>query len=241
MINSRALVVGVALLTLPVAAEAQSLREKLLQGAEKIQEGSESIKEGATIAGDAAKEGANQIAGQVEDSINSSVDLLTNEATPEETRAELDAMAKATFERLLEEQPESATLIDQSAGVAVFDTRKLVIANIAAGAGRGVAVSLNDREPIYMIMGTAGLGVSLGVGGFETQVVMLFENAEDFDDFVTNGYDATADAGTMFGDEKTSLNMAFVKGRAIFYVTDQGWKAAATAAGTKYMADPTLN
>ncbi len=228
------IVVAASLLACTTMVNAQYLRDKLLQGADMM-------KEGASIAGYAVVEGAGQVATQLEESVNSSVDLLTNEATPEETRAELDAMAKATFQRLLAEQPETASLIDRSVGAAVFDTRKLVIAGIAAGAGRGVAVARDERRPIYMVMGSGGLGLSLGVGGFETKVVILFESDADFDEFVTAGYDATADAGTMFGDEKTNLSMAFVEGRAIFYITDQGWKASATAAGTKYWIDPTLN
>ncbi len=241
MLILRTIALSASLFAFAVAVNAQSFRDKLLQGVEKVQEGADLVKEGASIAGDAAIEGAGRIAGQVEDSIESSIDLLTNEATPEATRAELDEMARATFERLLTEQPETASLIERSAGVAVFDTRKLVIGGVAAGTGRGVAVSRDERLPIYMIMGSAGVGLSLGVGGFETKVVILFERQDDFDAFVTTGYDATADAGTMFGDEKTSLNKTFVDGRAIFYITDQGWKASATAAGTKYWVDPTLN
>ena len=53
-----------------------------------------------------------------------------------------------------------------------------------------------------------------------------------FDEFVTLGYDATAEAGSMFGDEKAEIGVRFVDGRAIFVLTKQGWKVSATAAGT---------
>jgi hypothetical protein len=66
-----------------------------------------------------------------------------------------------------------------SAGHAVFDTRRQVVLGLAAGAGRGVAVSKTGDPPVYMNMGTAGVGVSFGVGGLETQVVMFFENEWD--------------------------------------------------------------
>ena len=56
-----------------------------------------------------------------------------------------------------------------------------------------------------MNMATAGVGMSLGLGGFETQVVILFEDAWDFDEFVSMGYDATAEAGSMFGDAKSDI------------------------------------
>ena len=92
-----------------------------------------------------------------------------------------------------------------------------------------------------MNMATAGVGMSLGLGGFETQVAILFQDEWDFDEFVTLGYDATAEAGSMFGDEKAEIGVRFVDGRAIFVLTKQGWKVSATAAGTRYWADANLN
>ena len=92
-----------------------------------------------------------------------------------------------------------------------------------------------------MNMGTAGVGMSLGIGGFETQIAILFKDAWDFSEFVTSGYDATAEAGSMFGEEKAELGIRFVDGRAIFVMTKQGWKVSATAAGTRYWVDENLN
>jgi lipid-binding SYLF domain-containing protein len=191
------------------------------RGASKVQEG---------IAG---------AAGRIGESVDSSVVLMTNEPTPQETRAKLDAMA---LTRLFAEQPEAAGLFDSSAGYAVFDTRKLVLFGLTAGTGRGVAVSrTEDARRIYMNMATGGVGMSLGLGGFETQIIILFKNAWDFDEFVAMGYDATAEAGSMFGDEKAEIGVRFVDGRAIFVLTKQGWKVSATAAGTKYWVDGSLN
>ena len=96
-------------------------------------------------------------------------------------------MAGETLARLFVEQPEAADLFELGAGYAIFDTRKLVLFGVAAGAGRGVAVSRTDDERIYMNMGTAGVGMSLGIGGFESQVAILFEDEWDFNEFVTMG------------------------------------------------------
>ena len=153
----------------------------------------------------------------------------------------LSRASEAALTRLFVEQPEAADLFEMSAGYAVFDTRKLVLFGLAAGAGRGVAISRTDDKRIYMNMGTAGVGMSLGIGGFETQVVLLFQEEWDFNEFVTMGYDATAEAGTMFGEDKAEFGVRFVDGRAIFVLTKQGWKVSATAAGTKYWADQNLN
>jgi lipid-binding SYLF domain-containing protein len=204
-------------------AEAQTLRERLQKGAAQVQEG------------------AAGLADRIDQSVQSSVDLMTNEPTPQETRDELDAMAIETLARLFDERPQTGALFDRSAGYAVFDTRKVVLFGLAAGAGRGVAASLTDEARVYMNMGTAGVGMAWGVGGFESQVVIFFEDAAAFETFVTYGYDATAEAGTMLGADRAEMGVRFVDGRAIFVLTNQGWKVSATAAGTKYWADPTLN
>jgi hypothetical protein len=152
--------------TLAAGSQAQSLRERMQQGVSKVQQG------------------AVGAAGRIGESVDSSVDLMTNEQTPQETRTKLDAMADETLVRLFAEQPEAAELFELSAGYAVFDTRKLVLFGLAAGAGRGVAVSRTENpRHIYMNMATGGVGMSLGLGGFETQVAILFKDEWDFDEF----------------------------------------------------------
>jgi hypothetical protein len=212
------------LVLLPVAgAEAQSLGDRLKSGANKVQRG---------------VSGAGKAIGNT---VDSTVDLFSDKETPEATRAMLDTMANDTLSRLFDEKPEARTLYESGSGYAVFDTRKLVLVGLAAGAGRGVAVSSDDMQRVYMNMGTAGVGLSLGIGGFESQIVFFFQDDADFNDFVTNGYDATAEAGSMFGDDKNDLGVRFQNGRAVFVLTKQGWKISATAAGTRYWADSDLN
>jgi hypothetical protein len=205
-------------------------------------DGMKRFQRGAAAVGRGAASAVGTVVKSVDNSIEGSVDLFRNEATVEATRAELDSMAAATLERLLNEQPTARELYHMSAGYAVFDTRRLVVLGLAAGAGRGVAVLKSGGLPIYMNMGTAGVGFSFGVGGFETQVVMLFENEWDLLEFTRNGYDATAQAGAMMDEEKAEAFVAgFTNGRAIFFLTKRGWKVSATAAGTKYWRDADLN
>jgi lipid-binding SYLF domain-containing protein len=202
---------------------AQSLAERLSRGADAVVEGATGLVESAG------------------DTVGSTVDLFSDGATPQEARAALDAMAAETLAALFAEQPDARTLYEQSVGHAVFDSRRVVIVGVAAGGGRGVAVPHDGSAPTYMNMGTAGVGLSFGLGGFDTQVVILFEDAARYRDFVTNGYDATAEAGSMFGDQEATAGVRFVGGRAIFHVTDSGWKVSATATGTRYWPDPDLN
>jgi len=214
--------------SVPSAGIAQTLKEGVEKGLSGIKDGVEKVGEGAA-----------SVAGSIGDTVDSTVDLATKEPTPEETRAKLDAMAAETLDRLFTDQPEAKELFDASQGHAVFDTRKVTLVGFT-GAGRGVAISPSE-ERTYMGMGTAGVGLAFGIGGFESQMVILFEEAAGFENFVVNGYDATAEAGTMFGDEKSGADMRFADGRAVFVLTKRGWRVAASFAGTKYWADASLN
>jgi hypothetical protein len=84
MSHLRSLITGTAVLVCLAASgvETQSLGDRLRQGA------------------DAVKEGATGIAGRAEDTIGSTVDLFTDEATPQQTRVALGAMATETLAEL---------------------------------------------------------------------------------------------------------------------------------------------
>ncbi len=223
------LIAAIALCCAGSFAQAQSLGDRLNQGLQKVGEGAAKV-----------GEGAGKIVDSVGESLDSTAELMSNDADPQDTRDRLDAMAAETLNRLFEEQPEARDLYDISAGHAVFDTRKVTLVGFTGGGGRGVAVS-EDGARTYMNMGTAGVGAAFGIGGFESQVVMIFQDTQSFQTFVTVGFDATAEAGTMFGDDKESLEFRFEDGRAIFVLTKRGWRVSATAAGTKYWADQSLN
>ncbi|MCG6861153.1 MAG: hypothetical protein LJE70_07755 [Chromatiaceae bacterium] len=165
---------------------------------------------------------------------------LRDEATPEETRAKLDAMAETTLARLFAEQPASRELFDRSAGYAVFDRREASF-YVVAGYGRGVAVNRQDDARTYMKMATAGAGMSFGIGGFDTQLVILFEDSDQFAQFVVEGLDASAQVGTMTGEKQDQLTLRYDEGKAVFVLTEKGWKIAAKLTGSRYWPDESLN
>lgn len=67
-----------------------------------------------------------------------------------------------------------------------------------------------------MKMATTGTGMSFGIGGWESQLVILFESNTDFEKFADMGLDATAEAGAMVGDDKEQLSHRFNEGKAVF-------------------------
>ena len=207
------------------------------------------LKEGATKAAKAvgettgsAVDAAGEVAGKATNAVKEGVNAegLTDEATPAATREKLDAMAKATLTRLFEDQPGSRKLFDESAGYAVFDKREASF-YVVAGYGRGVALDAKSGSRIYMKMATTGAGLSFGLGGFASQLVILFQNDAEFQKFITQGLDATAEVGAMAGDEKEQLAMQFNEGKAMFVLTGKGWKVAAKLTGSRYWPDDELN
>lgn len=209
-----------------LAISATSVNAQLLDG----------LKQGAETVGDIAGKAAGAVTGTIESTQKS----LGNEATPAQTREKIDAMAAETLQRLFADQPDSRALYERSAGYAVFDKREASF-YVVAGYGRGVAVDRQTDARTYMKMATTGAGLSFGLGGFATQMVILFETEALLERFITQGLDATAEVGAMTGEEKDQLALRFNDGKAVFVLTGKGWKIGAKLTGSRYWPDETLN
>lgn len=227
----------VCLLLLPVMGSAGSLFDKITESAGNA---AEAIGDATESAVDKTGELAGKATDAVNDTVESTKKSLRDEETPQATRAKLDVMAEQTLERLFAEQPESRALYDQSSGYAIFDAREASF-YVVAGYGRGVAVNLKSDSRVYMKMATAGAGLSFGIGGWESQMVILFENDADFNEFIEQGLDATAEAGTMAGEDKEQLSYRFNEGKSVFILTKKGWKVGAKLTGSRYWPDEDLN
>lgn len=92
-----------------------------------------------------------------------------------------------------------------------------------------------------MEMATTGAGLSFGLGGFKSQLVILFQNNSEFAKFIAQSLDATAEVGAMAGDGKDQLALRFNEGKAVFVLTGKGWKIGAKLTGSRYWPDEELN
>ncbi|NRB34123.1 MAG: hypothetical protein HRU31_05155 [Rhodobacteraceae bacterium] len=92
-----------------------------------------------------------------------------------------------------------------------------------------------------MKMATGGLGLSFGFGGFNSKLVILFETPQAFDSFIEHGLDATAQGAAQAGDDGRDTMAWFQDGRAVYVLTQDGWRVSANLAGTKYWPDTKLN
>ncbi len=221
----------------PMVVNAEISFDSLKEGAAKA---ANAVGETTESAVNAAGEVAGKATGAVKGSVDSATEGLTDEATPEATRAKLDGMAETTLERLFAEEPGSRALFDQSAGYAVFDKREASF-YVVAGYGRGVAVDAMTGARVYMKMATTGAGFSFGLGGFASQLVILFEDSAGLQEFVAQGLDASAEVGAMAGEEKEQLGLRFDDGKAVFVLTGKGWKVGAKLTGSRYWPDDELN
>ena len=228
--------VALLLVLAPPLASAE-LFDSLKEGTAKA---AKAVGDTAKGAVDTAGAAAGKAAGAVKGTVDSTKKSLSDEATPAATRAKLDTMAKTTLRRLFAQEPGSRALFKRSAGYAVFDKREASF-YVVAGYGRGVAVDAKSGSRVYMKMATTGAGLSFGVGGFASQLVILFEDRASFDSFVAEGLDASAAVGAMAGDEKKQVGLRFTDGKAVFVLTGKGWKVAAKLTGSRYWPDETLN
>jgi lipid-binding SYLF domain-containing protein len=151
-------------------------------------------------------------------------------------RAQIDAMARESLERLMNENPEARTIQEKSYGYAVFDTTKVAL-GLSGGGGAGVAVSKNDR--IYMRMATAGVG--LGAGAQNYQVILFFDDKAAFDYFLSEGWNAEASADAGAGDRGTGSIGTTARGITIFKLSDVGLMANMDLSGTRFWKADDLN
>lgn len=153
-------------------------------------------------------------------------------------RAEVDEVAEATLKRLFAENAKAKELYNRAYGWAVFDNTKVAV-GVSGGGGKGVAVKKDSGERIYMKMGTAGVGLGLGVNKY--QVIFFFQDEITARNFIEKGWQADAGATAAAGKEAAEAKTNFVNGLAIYQLTEKGLMANVDIAGTKYWQDSELN
>ena len=156
----------------------------------------------------------------------------------ESKRMKIDETAQETLNTLFASSPKAENLYEISYGWAVFDNLKLAF-GFSGGGGNGVAKVRESGEKTYMQMGTAGIGIGLGVNKY--QVVFLFQDSRTFRNFVETGWQADATASAVAGQTGAEAKTDFSNGLAIYQITDTGLMAHADIAGTKYWKNNKLN
>jgi len=156
----------------------------------------------------------------------------------EAKRMKIDDMAQASLNSVLEGNGKAQALFDTAYGWAAFDNLKIAL-GFSGGGGNGVAINKQTDERTYMKMGTVGVG--LGLGGKQYQVIFFFQDERTFNNFVGKGWTADTSAAAVAGGSSAGVAAGFVNGMAVYQITDKGLMASADISGTKYWKNKKLN
>ena len=163
-------------------------------------------------------------------------------STADERRDKIRVMREAVLADLYKEKPELKAKIKKAAGYAVFSNVgvNLILASFAGG--HGVVVDKKGHET-FMKMGSAGIGLGLGVKDFRG--VFVFHDQAKLDKFIDKGWDFSgqADAAAKSDAKGGQIGGAgnITEGVELYQLTKNGLALQATLQGTKYWKDKDLN
>ena len=154
-----------------------------------------------------------------------------------ERRQDILDMSKAAINDLRKDKS-AAQLIDSAYGHAVFDTTKGGLIVTGAG-GTGVAMHKNGSNPVYMHMGSGGVGLGAGLENFK--FIVLFENEDTYKRFIDGEWSGGATAQAAAGREGAAVVGKFNNGVAVYHITDKGLIAQADVSGVRFWPSDRLN
>ncbi len=170
---------------------------------------------------------------------------LAAKSDPDTERKEIRAMRDSVLAELYKMKPEAKAKISKAAGYAVFTNVGVNVIFASFAGGKGIVVEdglLKDTET-FMKMGSAGVGLGLGIKDF--RAVFVFSDNEKLRAFVEKGWDFSgqADAAAKSDDKGAAVAGAgsVVPGVEVYQITKNGLALQATLQGTKYWKDKDLN
>ncbi|MFZ5495963.1 MAG: YSC84-related protein [Verrucomicrobiota bacterium] len=159
-----------------------------------------------------------------------------------EKRAEIDDMAEGMLDELYKLKPIARDQIKKSAGYAVFSNVGVNLIFASFAGGRGVVVDHRGNRT-YMKMGSAGLGLGLGVKDF--RAVFVFRTRAKLEAFIEKGWDFSGQVDAAAKSDKKGAALAAAETAIpdveIYQITKNGLALQATLQGTKYWKDKDLN
>lgn len=168
---------------------------------------------------------------------------LASYADVKKERKEVLDESKEILQRLYKEKPGTKAKIANAAGYATFSNIGVNVIFISAGGGSGVVHNNKTGKKTYMSMGTAGVGIGLGVKDF--RAVFIFHEQDALESFIKSGWDFSgqADAAAKSGKKGAEGSAAgtIINGVSIYQMTENGLALQATLQGTKYWKDKDLN
>ena len=161
----------------------------------------------------------------------------------EKKRQKVLTMRQEVLVELFETRPQAKAEIDDAEGYAVFSNIGVQVLFIGGGGGRGVVHDNRSDIDTFMKMGTASVGIGLGIKDF--RAVFIFHDRKALESFVNKGWDfaGEADAAARGGDKGGEIGegASFRKKVSVYQFTKNGLALQASLHGTKYWKDKKLN
>lgn len=171
--------------------------------------------------------------------------VLFAKSDADSRRADIREMRDSVLDELYKVHPGAKAKIKKAAGYAVFSNVgiNLVFASFAGGKGVVVKRGTFSDDETFMKMGSAGLGLGLGVKDFRG--VFIFSEVAKLNAFVEKGWDFSGQADAAAKSDQKGGSVAgaatVIPGVEIYQITKNGLALQATLQGTKYWKDKNLN
>ncbi|HEY5657672.1 MAG TPA: YSC84-related protein [Myxococcota bacterium] len=166
--------------------------------------------------------------------------------SPEAKRKYVRDMRADTLKELFEMRPAVRAKLERAVGYGVFSNLETKIMVVGGGSGYGIVVDNRSGKETFMRMAKVHGGFGMGIQDF--RAVFVFNDRATMTKFIEEGWqfgggaDASAKAGdkgvAATGDVALDTTGAPME---IYQFTKAGIALSATAAGTKYWKDKTLN
>lgn len=166
----------------------------------------------------------------------------TTGTTSQDKRKAILSMRDEVLSDLYKIRPQAKGEIAKAPGYAVFNNADINVIFVSVGGGHGVVTDTKSGKPIFMKMGTAGVGLGLGVKDF--RAVFIFHDRAVQTQFINSGWEfgGHADAAAKASDKGAAVGgEALLSGITIYQLTQSGLALQATVKGTKYWKDDELN
>ena len=221
-------------------AEVEQQTEELRQRTEQLEQQTEQLDEQTDELAEQNEElvEQNQELAEQSDEPDESSDDRADQRELAEEREELVRTAEETIDQLRAQDQSAAELYEEAHGYAVFDTTKGGLIVTGAG-GTGVAMEKDGTEHTFMHLGQAGIGLGAGLENY--RLVLLIEDEQAYEDFVSGQWDGSISAQASAGDEGVSAEEQFVDGIRAYRLTDAGLMAQVDVSGIRFWASEDLN
>ena len=152
-------------------------------------------------------------------------------------------MANQSLAQLYTANPEAQTAVTNAAGYAVFSDIGFKLLYGGGEKGKGIAINNSTKHETFMKMFELQPGYGLGASKF--RLILVFETPDEFDNFVTSGWEAGANAMAAAkiktSGEAYAGAVTVSSGVYMYQVTEEGLIVGVSITGGKFYLDKELN